>query len=63
VLDRAYQVVWQGVVNTFPDEPEWAAAKKDYAQFISAQADLLRARVESERSAGELGELSGAEGE
>jgi len=50
VLERAYQVVWQGVVNTFPDESEWAAAKKDYAQFISAQADLLRARVESERS-------------
>jgi len=49
VLERTYQVVWQGVVNTFPDESEWAAAKKDYAQFIVSQADLLRARVESER--------------
>lgn len=49
VLERTYQVVWQGVVNTFPDEVEWAAAKRDYAQFISAQADLLRARVESEK--------------
>ena len=51
VLERAYQVVWQGIVNTFPDEPDWAAAKGDYAQFISSQAELLRARVESERSA------------
>ncbi|NOZ20649.1 MAG: hypothetical protein GXP25_06120 [Planctomycetes bacterium] len=48
VLERAYQVVWQGLVNTFPTEADWAAAKHDYAQFISAQADLLRARVESE---------------
>lgn len=51
VLERAYQVVWQGVVNTFPSEPEWAAAKRDYAQFISSQADLLRARVSSESGA------------
>jgi hypothetical protein len=48
VLERAYQVVWQGVVNTFPDEVEWAGAKRDYAQFITAQADLLRARIEAE---------------
>jgi len=49
VLERVYQVVWQGIVNTFPDEAEWATAKRDYAQFIVAQADLLRARTESER--------------
>ncbi|MEW6358573.1 MAG: hypothetical protein AB1696_19720 [Planctomycetota bacterium] len=48
VLEKAYQVVWQGMVNTFPSEADWAAAKRDYAQFIGAQADLLRARVESE---------------
>jgi hypothetical protein len=50
VLERAYQIVWQGVVNSFPDESQWAAAKKDFAQFISAQADLLRARLASEQS-------------
>ena len=43
-------LVWEGIVNTFPDEPDWAAAKGDYAQFISSQAELLRARVESERT-------------
>jgi len=47
VLERAYQIVWRGVVDTFPSECEWAEAKGDFAKFISAQADLLRARVES----------------
>jgi hypothetical protein len=46
VLEKAYRLVWQGIVSTFPSEAEWAAAKKDFAQFISSQADLLRARVE-----------------
>ncbi|MGD8240100.1 MAG: hypothetical protein PVH68_16210 [Armatimonadota bacterium] len=46
VLERAYRMVWQGIVGTFPSETDWAAAKKDFAQFISSQADLLRARVE-----------------
>ncbi|RKX70694.1 hypothetical protein DRP53_04110 [candidate division WOR-3 bacterium] len=47
VLERVYRTVWAGVVNTFPDEPTWACAKKDYGSFITAQADLLRARVEA----------------
>ena len=46
VLEKTYRIVWQGIVSTFPSEAEWAAAKKDFAQFISSQADLLRARVE-----------------
>ena len=46
-LERAYQIIWRGIVDTFPSEREWAEAKGDFAKFISAQADLLRARVES----------------
>ena len=53
VLERVYQVIWQGVVNSFPSESDWAAAKRDYAQYISAQADLLRARIEGERGGDE----------
>lgn len=49
VLERAYATVWHAVVVTFPDEAEWAAAKGDYAAYISSQADLLRARLESIR--------------
>lgn len=48
-LERTYQVIWKGVIDTFPGEAEWAQAKSDFAQFISAQADLLRARIESSR--------------
>ena len=48
-LERTYQVIWRGVVNSFPSEGEWAQAKSDFAQFIAAQADLLRARTESSR--------------
>lgn len=48
-LERTYQVIWRGVVNTFPDEAEWAQAKSDFAQYITSQADLLRARTESSR--------------
>lgn len=47
ILEKVYRTVWAGVVNTFPDEPTWACAKRDYSAFISAQADLLRARIES----------------
>lgn len=46
-LERAYELVWSAVVKTFPDENEWAQAKNDFAQYILAQADLLRARTES----------------
>ncbi len=48
-LERTYQVIWKGVVATFPTESEWAQAKGDFAQFIAAQADLLRARIESSK--------------
>ncbi|MCL6629852.1 MAG: hypothetical protein K6U00_09660 [Armatimonadetes bacterium] len=46
-LERAYEIVWQGVVKTFPDESAWAEAKQSFGDFILAQADLLRARRES----------------
>ena len=49
VLERAYQIIWKGIVRTFPDEAEWSEAKSDFAQYISAQAELLRARTESSR--------------
>lgn len=48
-LERTYQVIWKGVIDTFPSEGEWAQAKGDFAQFIASQADLLRARTESSR--------------
>lgn len=48
-LERTYQVIWKGVIATFPTESEWAQAKSDFAQFIASQADLLRARTESSR--------------
>jgi len=48
-LERTYQVIWKGVIDTFPTEAEWAQAKSDFAQFITSQADLLRARTESSR--------------
>jgi len=47
VLERTYQIVWQGIVNTFPSESEWAQSKEAFGHFITAQADLLRARLES----------------
>jgi hypothetical protein len=46
ILERTYQIVWKGLVNTFPDEAEWAESKAAYAEFIASQADLLRARAE-----------------
>lgn len=48
-LERTYQVIWNGVIDTFPSEAEWARAKSDFAQFITSQADLLRARTESSK--------------
>lgn len=48
-LERTYQVIWSGVISTFPSESEWAKAKSDFGQFINAQADLLRARTKSSR--------------
>jgi hypothetical protein len=47
VLERTYQIVWQGIVNTFPEETEWALSKQAFAAYITAQAELLRARLES----------------
>ena len=48
-LERTYQVIWRGIVDTFPSESDWSQAKSDFGQFILAQADLLRARTESSR--------------
>jgi hypothetical protein len=47
VLEKIYRIVWEGIVNSFCDEACWAQSKAAYSQFISSQADLLRARVES----------------
>lgn len=46
-LERTYQVIWQGVIDTFPTESEWSQSKSDFAQFILSQAELLRARTEA----------------
>lgn len=44
LLERTYSVIWKGIVQTFPDEGEWAQSKENYASYILSQADLLRAR-------------------
>ncbi len=49
ILEKAYNVVWQGIVNSFPDETCWSQAKEAYSSFIAAQADLLRARIEASK--------------
>ncbi|NOR18321.1 hypothetical protein GQ543_11530 [candidate division WOR-3 bacterium] len=46
-LEKVYKVVWQGIINSFPDEKSWSNAKEAYSSFIAAQADLLRARIEA----------------
>mgnify|MGYP000141496624 FL=1 len=46
-LEKVYKLVWQGIVNSFPDETSWSQAKQAYSDFIAAQADLLRARIEA----------------
>ena len=46
-LEKVYKVVWQGIINSFPDEKAWSNAKEAYSSFIAAQADLLRARIEA----------------
>ncbi len=48
-LEKIYALVWQGIVNSFPDETCWSQAKQAYGGFIAAQADLLRARVEASK--------------
>ena len=46
-LERTYEIVWQGIVNTFPSEAVWAESKRAYAEFIRGQAELLRARIQN----------------
>jgi len=46
-LEKVYNVVWQGIITSFPDEKSWSNAKEAYSSFIAAQADLLRARIEA----------------
>ncbi len=50
ILEKVYCHLWEAVALTFPNEATWATAKGDFAQFISAQADLIRARVESNKA-------------
>ncbi|MGB9721004.1 MAG: hypothetical protein ACPL28_05950 [bacterium] len=47
ILEKVYKLIWQGIVNSFPDESSWSQAKQAYSDFIAAQADLLRARIEA----------------
>ena len=49
VLEKTYELVWQGMVSTFPREAEWAQAKQAFSDFVVAQADLLRARADTSR--------------
>jgi hypothetical protein len=48
-LEKVYKIVWQGIVDSFPDETCWSQAKQAYGGFISSQAELLRARVEASK--------------
>jgi hypothetical protein len=49
ILEKVYRIIWQGIVDSFPDETCWSQAKEAYASFIAAQADLLRARIEASK--------------
>jgi hypothetical protein len=49
ILEKVYKIIWQGVVDSFPDETHWSQAKEAYSSFIAAQADLLRARIEASK--------------
>lgn len=49
ILEKVYKIVWQGIVDSFPDETCWSQAKQAYGGFIAAQAELLRARVEASK--------------
>lgn len=50
ILERVYVQLWEALALTFPDETEWARAKSEYGHYISSQADLIRARTESNRT-------------
>jgi hypothetical protein len=50
ILGKVYVLIWEAVALTFPTEAVWAIAKGDFSRFIIAQADLLRARSESNKS-------------
>jgi len=47
LLEKVYKIVWQGIVDSFPDETSWSQAKQAYRGFNTAQADHLRARIEA----------------
>ena len=47
VLERAYTVLWHGIVTVFPSESDWSKAKEAFGHFVVSQADLLRARMEA----------------
>ena len=47
VLERAYTVIWHGIVTVFPNETDWSKAKECFGSFIVSQADLIRARTEA----------------
>jgi len=49
ILEKVYELIWHGIVVTFPSESDWATAKQAFSDFVVAQADLLRARVDSMR--------------
>jgi NADPH-dependent curcumin reductase CurA len=44
ILKRAYHLVWSGMIDSFPDLEQWAAAKADLSNLTLAQAEVLRAR-------------------
>lgn len=46
-LARVYSLLWKGVLAHFPDELEWSEAKSNYADFVAAQAEMLRAQNET----------------
>ncbi len=46
-LEKAYTVIWHGLVTTFPNEADWSKAKESFGHFIVSQADLIRARSEA----------------
>jgi len=50
ILEKIYVHLWNAVAITFPTEAEWAVSKGEFARFITSQADLIRARIESNKT-------------
>ncbi|TFF86144.1 MAG: hypothetical protein EU551_02355 [Promethearchaeota archaeon] len=43
-LRRAYEIIWDGIIQTFPSLEEYSSSRESFANISLAQAELLRIR-------------------